>query len=102
MGIEVYKEKLIIYGAGDFINDYEGISGHEQYRGELTLMYFPEFEPETGILKALKIVHMEIRRLRLNYAKDKEAKWLRQVLNRENQKMGTGVRMDGDNNLWLE
>ena len=26
--------------AGDFINDYEGIHGHEQYRGDLALMYF--------------------------------------------------------------
>ncbi len=28
-GIEVYKGKLILYGCGDFLNDYEGISGHE-------------------------------------------------------------------------
>jgi len=26
--------------AVDFINDYEGIHGHEQYRGDLALMYF--------------------------------------------------------------
>ena len=50
MGLEVYKHKLIIYGAGDFINDYEGISGHEKYRGDLSLMYFPEINMETGQL----------------------------------------------------
>lgn len=44
MGMEVYRNKLIIYEAGDFINDYEGISGHEKYRGELSLMYFPELD----------------------------------------------------------
>jgi poly-gamma-glutamate capsule biosynthesis protein CapA/YwtB (metallophosphatase superfamily) len=27
IGLEVYKGKLVIYGCGDFINDYEGISG---------------------------------------------------------------------------
>ncbi|MFW5821869.1 MAG: CapA family protein [Tangfeifania sp.] len=101
-GIEVYSDKLIIYGAGDFINDYEGISGHEQYRGELTLMYFPEFEPETGKLKALKMIPMEISRLRLNYAKDADAKWLQQVLHRESRKLGAGIRPDIDNTLWLE
>lgn len=38
MGIEVYKNKLIIYGAGDFINDYEGITGdNDNYPGELSL-----------------------------------------------------------------
>lgn len=25
LGIEVYRDKLILYGCGDFINDYEGI-----------------------------------------------------------------------------
>lgn len=102
MGMEVYKSKLIIYGAGDFINDYEGISGHEQYRGELTLMYFPEFEPETGALKALKMIPMEIRKLKMNYAEEKDAEWLHQVLDRESNKLGAGVKMDNANNLWLE
>ncbi|MGH1571072.1 CapA family protein [Methylobacterium sp. P31] len=40
-GIEVYRGKLILYGCGDFLNDYEGIVGHEEFRGDLTLMYFP-------------------------------------------------------------
>ena len=102
MGMEVYHEKLIIYGAGDFINDYEGIRGHEQYRGELTLMYFPEIEPETGVLKALKMVPMEIRKLKLHYAAEKDAKWLQQVLDHESRKLGSGVRMDKEKNLWLE
>jgi poly-gamma-glutamate synthesis protein (capsule biosynthesis protein) len=32
-GMEIYKDKLIIYGAGDFINDYESIEnpGQEKY-----------------------------------------------------------------------
>ena len=50
------NNKLIIYGAGDFINDYKDIRGHEQYRGELTLVYFPEFKPQTAVLKALRMV----------------------------------------------
>src|SRR5690606_9984554 len=32
-GIEVYRDKLILYGCGDFLTDYEGITGHERYRG---------------------------------------------------------------------
>ena len=30
--IEVFRGKLILYGCGDFINDYEGITGHRAYR----------------------------------------------------------------------
>lgn len=31
------------------MDDSEGIHSHEQYFGELTLMYLPKFEPETGV-----------------------------------------------------
>jgi hypothetical protein len=48
--LEVYRGKLIVYGAGDFLNDYEGITGAEDYRGDLTLMYFPTFDSKTGCL----------------------------------------------------
>ncbi len=51
--IEVYKERLILYGCGDFFNDYEGISGYEDFRGDLALMYFAELNPATGELLAL-------------------------------------------------
>ena len=43
-GIEIYKGKPVIYGSGDFINDYEGIGGHEYFRGDLSLMYFVTFD----------------------------------------------------------
>ena len=102
MGIEVYNEKLIIYGAGDFINDYEGISGHEEYRNELTFMYFPEVNVATEKLTSLKLVPMEMKKFQLNYAVPKDALWLQSILNREGKKLGTSVRRDNDNNLWLE
>lgn len=102
MGIEVYNEKLIIYGAGDFINDYEGISGHEEYRGELTLMYFPEIDAGNGHLKSLKLVPMEIKNFRLHHTDPKDVKWLQKTLNREGEKLGTRIRRDNKNSLWVE
>lgn len=91
MGMEVYKNKLILYGAGDFINDYEGIGGHEKYRGELSLMYFPELDPVTGNLVKLQMVPMEIKRLSLHRASRKDAEWLQQVLDKESKKFGLGI-----------
>ncbi|HSP12903.1 MAG TPA: CapA family protein, partial [Salegentibacter sp.] len=102
MGIEVYQNKLIIYGAGDFINDYEGISGHEEYRSDLRLMYFPEIDMETGELIALKLVPMQMKKLRLNKVSDKDLNWLRKILEREGKKLGTGIRKDKENTLWLD
>ncbi len=102
LGIEVYNGKLIIYGAGDFINDYEGISGHRHYRGELTLMYFPQIDTKNGGLISLKLVPMEMRKFRLNRAGDQDALWLQQMLNREGEQTGTGTRMDKEKDLWVE
>jgi poly-gamma-glutamate capsule biosynthesis protein CapA/YwtB (metallophosphatase superfamily) len=35
--IEVFRGKLILYGCGDCIDDYEGIPGHQAYRGDWRL-----------------------------------------------------------------
>ncbi|SFN78646.1 CapA family protein [Salegentibacter flavus] len=102
MGMEVYQNKLIIYGAGDFINDYEGISGHEEYRGDLSLMYFPEIDMNTGQLISLEMYPMKIKNFRLHRASKKDVKWLQKTLSREGKRLGTSLNMDDENALWLQ
>jgi poly-gamma-glutamate synthesis protein (capsule biosynthesis protein) len=46
--IEIYRDRLILNGCGDFLNDYEGIRGYERYRDYLVLMYFADLEPTSG------------------------------------------------------
>lgn len=100
-GVEVYKGKLILYGCGDFLNDYEGISGHEIYRADLTLMYFVSTDPSTGKMISLHMTPMQIKRFRLNHASENDALWLKNVLNREGKKFGTSVELSADNMLML-
>jgi poly-gamma-glutamate capsule biosynthesis protein CapA/YwtB (metallophosphatase superfamily) len=95
-GIEVYQGKLILYGCGDFLNDYEGISGHEAYRGDLSLMYFASLEPADGKLIKLDMVPMQMKRFRLNHASRRDALWLKEVLNREGEKFKSGVELVAD------
>ena len=82
-GIEVYRGKLIFYGSGDFLNDYEGIGGYEHYRGDLSLMYFASLEPETGKLVQLQMTPTRMKRFRVNRAATADTLWLRDLLNRE-------------------
>jgi poly-gamma-glutamate capsule biosynthesis protein CapA/YwtB (metallophosphatase superfamily) len=42
--IEIYRDRLILYGCGDFLNDYERIRGCERYRNDLVLMYFADLD----------------------------------------------------------
>ncbi len=100
-GIEVYQGKLIIYGCGDFLNDYEGIHGHESYRGDLALLYLASVDPDQGALLQLEMVPMQIRRFRLNYASAGDARWLSETLDREGARLGTRVRLRDDGVLVL-
>jgi poly-gamma-glutamate synthesis protein (capsule biosynthesis protein) len=100
-GIEVYRNKPIIYGCGDFINDYEGISGHESFRDDLSLMYFLDIAPANGKLIGLEMVPHQIRKFRLNRASKQDAAWLKNTLHREGQKFNTRVDLNKDGVLAL-
>ena len=50
--LEVYAGRLILYGCGDFVNDYEGIGGHEEYRGELRLLHEVSLAPDGALVSA--------------------------------------------------
>lgn len=95
-GIEVHGGKLILYGSGDLINDYEGIGGYEAFRSELSLMYFPEVERTTGRLHRLSLVPMRMRRFRLERAPEEGAAWLQETLGREGRVLGTQVTRQAD------
>lgn len=99
-GLEVYQGKLILYGCGDFINDYEGIAGYEAFRDDLTLMYFLHLNPN-GSLMALEMVPMQIRQFRLQSASSADAQWLYEVLKREGEKFGARIELTSQNVLLL-
>jgi poly-gamma-glutamate synthesis protein (capsule biosynthesis protein) len=99
--IEVYKGCLILYGCGDFINDYEGIDGYETVRGDLGLMYFADVEPGAGRLLSLRMVPTQVRRFRVNRASEVDSKWLEDLLNREGKRFGTWVKRSAENILTL-
>jgi poly-gamma-glutamate capsule biosynthesis protein CapA/YwtB (metallophosphatase superfamily) len=99
--IEVYNDKLILYGCGDFINDYEGIGGYEEYRDDLALMYFPRIDPAAGQLIDLQMTPLQIKRMRLQRASRRDARWLQDTLNRYSTKLGTHLELEEDNRLYL-
>lgn len=101
-GIELYKGKLILYGCGDFINDYEGIRGYEEFRGDLTLMYFPRVDSMDGKLVSMDMVPMQIKRFRLNRASQQDSDWLNDVLNKASRNLGTHLEVHDDTTLVLQ
>ena len=99
--IESYRGKLILYGCGDFIDDYEGIAGHEEYRDDLRLLYFASVEADTGRLIQLRMKPMQARQMRLQHASSKEAEYLRDVLDQISHPYGSQVDITSDGMLCL-
>ena len=88
--LEVYRERLILYGCGDFITDYEGISGWEQYRGDLSLMYLARCEG-SGALSKLTLLPYHTRQFRLQRATPADTDWLQATLDRESAGFGMQI-----------
>ena len=97
--IEVYRERPILYGCGDFLNDYEGIRGYEAFRGDLAVMYLPRLSMPNRTLVELKLVPFRIQKFRLNRASRQDTAWLQVTINRESAKFGTRVTSNADNSL---
>jgi poly-gamma-glutamate synthesis protein (capsule biosynthesis protein) len=101
IAIERYHDRLILYGCGDFFNDYEGIAGYEEFRGDLSLMYFVTLDATTGSLIDLEMTPLQIQRFRLNRTTYKDAKWLQHRLDREARRFGGKITLGRDVRLIL-
>jgi poly-gamma-glutamate capsule biosynthesis protein CapA/YwtB (metallophosphatase superfamily) len=99
--VEVYRGKLVLYGCGDAINDYEGISGHPQFRGDLHLLYFASVAADTGGLAALRMLPMQARQMRLCHASTADSQWLRAVLEQSSHRFGSRIGQQPDGSLVL-
>jgi poly-gamma-glutamate capsule biosynthesis protein CapA/YwtB (metallophosphatase superfamily) len=99
LGMERYAGRLILYGCGDFLNDYEGIGSHGPWRSDLALMYFPELDDATGSLASLELIPLQIRQMRLHPAASADAEWLAGELDRESRDHGIRIRPGGAGGL---
>ncbi len=100
-GVEIHRDRAILYGCGDLINDYEGIGGHESYRPELVLAYLLSLRPD-GALAGLEMLPYRLGCFRLNRADMEERQWLAEALDRECRCLGTKVVLGPDGNLTLD
>ncbi len=88
--VEIFRGRPILYGCGDFLNDYEGIGGYAEFRGDLVLMYMVGLGPGQTGLVSLDLVPFRIRNFRLARTSDEESEWIRQRMNDECR--GFGLR----------
>ena len=96
--VEVYRGRLVLYGCGDLVNDYEGISGDERYRPDLRLLYFVYLDA-SGRLDRVTMVPLQARQMRLWHAIEPDAQWLRRALNKASRRFGSRIDLEPDGTL---
>lgn len=89
--LELYRGKLILYGCGDLVDDYEGITGYEEYRDDLRLLHLATIDPDTGRLARLRVIPMQAHRMRLRRASGDDVHHLRDLLDRISRPFDTRV-----------
>jgi poly-gamma-glutamate synthesis protein (capsule biosynthesis protein) len=80
MPFERYRDRLILYGCGDLINDYEGIEPRGTMRSDVGCLYFVTLQPATGALQRLEVVLLQLCRFRLQHADAAARHWAMRCL----------------------
>jgi poly-gamma-glutamate capsule biosynthesis protein CapA/YwtB (metallophosphatase superfamily) len=97
--IEIYQGKLVLYGCGDFVDDYEGIAGYERFRDDLRLIYVASVAAGSGRLVRLDMTPLQARKMRLEYASAVDAAWLQATLDHLSRRFNTRVDLEPDGTL---
>jgi poly-gamma-glutamate capsule biosynthesis protein CapA/YwtB (metallophosphatase superfamily) len=97
--VEVYHGRPILYGCGDFITDYEGISGHEAFRSDLVGAWVVTLDPDADASTRVRVLPYRLRRFRLARASATDVAWLAATLDRHSQQLGTHVEPAADGTL---
>lgn len=78
--VEVYHDRLVLYGCGDLINDYEGIGAHGSLRSDVGCLYFATLALADGQLQQLDIAPFQLKRFRLAPADSSARSWLQKII----------------------
>jgi poly-gamma-glutamate synthesis protein (capsule biosynthesis protein) len=89
--VELYRGRLILYGCGDFITDYEGITGYEKFRDDLVVGCFVSLDPESGRTIGFEMAPFRLRRFQLTRPSEGDARWLAETLDRHSRPFGVHV-----------
>jgi poly-gamma-glutamate capsule biosynthesis protein CapA/YwtB (metallophosphatase superfamily) len=98
--IEIHRERTILYGCGDLLNDYEGIGGHGAFRPDLVLVYLLRVQAD-GAFVSLDMLPYQLKRFRLCRADEPDRRWLARTLSEKCADFGVEVALGQGGSLTL-
>lgn len=96
---EVHRGRLILYGCGDLVNDYEGLGPHRHFCSDVACLYAARLQADTGQLVGLDIRVLQRRRLRLGPVQPEAFEWLLGLLVPGCEALGTTLAVRPPNRL---
>ncbi|MBI4623211.1 MAG: CapA family protein [Verrucomicrobia bacterium] len=97
--IELRRNGVILYGCGDFLTDYEGIGGHEEFRGTLAAAFLVSVALDPRRIARVELVPFHLRRMRMNVPAEADVRWLHERVGRECARFGSQVIAQPDHSL---
>ena len=93
--MEIHQGRLILYGCGDLMNDYEGLPAHAPWRSDLVCLYGVELERSSGALHALELQPFVLRGFQLRQASTADRQLLEHQLSLDIAAEGWRWRTNG-------
>jgi poly-gamma-glutamate synthesis protein (capsule biosynthesis protein) len=94
-GIEVYRERPIIYDAGDFVDDY---AVHPELRNDWGLLF--RLEVEEAAVRRIELIPVAIGHRQVNRAQEQAHAAIAERVGRLSAELGTKIHHHGDR-LWI-
>lgn len=90
-GIEIYKQRLILYDTGDFVDDY---AVDTYLRNDHSFFFIVEVSKQQ--IKKLVLIPVLISKCQVNLAEGEDYKWCMQRITKLSAKFGTTISTDGE------
>ncbi len=96
--LEVHRGRLVVYGCGDLLNDYEGIAPRGPLRSDVGCLYRVSLADD-GALHSVEILPMRLRRFRLEHPDGAALNGVANVFDVGRDRFGTSVERTAEG--WL-
>lgn len=94
LAMEVYKEKPVLYGCGDFINDYEGIDTQQIFRDDISMMFFITMNAKSKKLTDVTLVPLIKHQFSLKKLSEEDFWYLESNINQIGKQFFTWVKRE--------
>jgi len=98
-GIEIYKKKIIIYGCGDFVDDY---AVDKDYRNDLGFLYVAYLDIALKKWSKLELIPTRIKTFQVNKATGQDLVWLHTMMPQLCSEFGTSLSVTPEGHVVVE